>query len=160
GGELLLGHGDMMFLHPGTSKVTRAQGTLVEDSEIRRTVKFLKKVAEPSFEPQLVQIRSGEVTAGDEERDELFEDAVRIVLESQRGSVSLLQRRLSVGYSRASRLIEQIADAGIIGPFKGSQAREVHMTLEEYEQLVEKAHAQAESDGEPVPDEMDDEYQQ
>jgi len=169
GGELLLGHGDMMFLHPGTSKISRAQGTLVDDVEIRRTVKFLKKIAEPSFEPQLVQIGTGSGGGAPEERDELFDEAVRTVLESRRGSASLLQRRFSIGYSRASRLIEQMADAGILGAFKGSQAREVNVTLEEYEQMLEEVRAEESGGGEAgipeeedegggVPDELEGEY--
>ncbi len=178
GAELLLGQGDMLFLSPRTSKLTRAQGSLVADLEIRQTVKFLKNVAEQNFEPQLVQIKAPSSVEGEDlgERDPLFEDAVRVVLETQRGSVSLLQRRLTIGYSRASRLIEQIADAGIIGTYKGSQAREVNMTLEEWEALQAQAAADAgdpaasssaeeafnddeEADSD-VPDEMDDEYRQ
>jgi S-DNA-T family DNA segregation ATPase FtsK/SpoIIIE len=146
GGELLLGHGDMLFLSPRSAKLTRAQGTLVDDSEIRKTVRFLKDVAAPSFEPQLVQLKSP--GASDEEsgpRDELFDDAVRVVLESQRGSVSLLQRRLAIGYSRSSRLIEEMAEAGIIGSYKGSQAREVMMTLEEWDAMQEQMRKDAEA---------------
>ena len=73
--------------------------------------------------------------AGDMEKDELFDDAVRVVLETKRGSVSLLQRRLTIGYSRASRLIEQMAQAGIVGDYKGSQAREATITLDEWEAM-------------------------
>ena len=143
GAELLLGQGDMLYLSPRTSKITRAQGTLVDDSEIRRTVEFLKNVAEPNYEPQLVQLKSANLSGDDSERDPLFDDAVEIVLQSQRGSVSLLQRRLTIGYSRASRLIEQMAAAGIIGNYKGSQAREVVIGLDEWEAL--KAQAEADS---------------
>jgi S-DNA-T family DNA segregation ATPase FtsK/SpoIIIE len=136
GAELLLGQGDMLYLSPRTSRLTRAQGTMVDDREIRRTVRFLKDVAQQSFEPQLVQLKApGAAAADDAERDPLFEDAVRIVLETKRGSVSLLQRRLTIGYSRASRLVEEMAAAGIIGEYKGSQAREVVMTVEEWEAL-------------------------
>ncbi|MAX26461.1 MAG: hypothetical protein CMJ19_18360 [Phycisphaeraceae bacterium] len=181
GAELLLGQGDMMYLSPRTSKITRAQGTLVDDKEIRDSVKFLKNVSTQNFETQLVQIKQpGLGGESDGNRDELFEDAVRVVLESQRGSVSLLQRRLTIGYSRASRLIEEIADAGIIGEYKGSQAREVNMTLEEYEALKAQAEQgdlleggieerpadttepeeafEVDDDDEGVPDEMDGEY--
>ena len=77
----------------------------------------------------------GKVNLDLSQRDQLFDQAVCIILESQRGSVSLLQRRLNVGYSRASRLIDQMAAAGIVGNYKGSQAREVLMTLEEYKKL-------------------------
>jgi len=144
GAELLLGQGDMLYLSPRTSKLIRAQGTLVDDKEIRKAAKFLKDVAEPSFEPQLVQLK-GPASGGEDgaERDPMFEDAVKIVLESQRGSVSLLQRRLAIGYSRASRLIEEMAQAGLIGTYKGSQAREVTMTLEEWEAMKAQAEADA-----------------
>jgi DNA segregation ATPase FtsK/SpoIIIE, S-DNA-T family len=133
GAETLLGEGDMLFLKPGTSDLIRAQGTFLDDAEIRRVVKHLKEVAEPQFHPELTQLRK--VEAGDMPKDELFDEAVRVVLETKRGSVSLLQRRLSVGYARASRIIELMAGAGILGEYKGSQAREVLMTLEEYEQF-------------------------
>jgi len=146
GGELLLGHGDMLFLSPRSAKLTRAQGTFVTDSEIRQAVKFLKKVADQVFEPQLVQLKAPGNLGDDEvERDPLFDDAVRIVLETRRGSVSLLQRRLAIGYSRSSRLIEEMAQAGIIGEYKGSQAREVNFTLEEWDAI--KAAAEAEAAG-------------
>jgi S-DNA-T family DNA segregation ATPase FtsK/SpoIIIE len=144
GGELLLGHGDMLFLSPRSSKLIRAQGTLVDDLEIRRVVKFLKEIAQQSFEPQLMQLKQpGAIEGESAERDPLFDEAVRVVLETQRGSVSLLQRRLTIGYSRASRLIEEMAMAGILGDYKGSQARECNLTLEEWDALKAQAEADA-----------------
>ncbi len=146
GGELLLGHGDMLFLSPRSSKLIRAQGTLVDDIEIRKTVKYLKTIAQQNFEPSLVQIKTAGAVGDDgeaAERDPLFNQAVDIVIETQRGSVSLLQRRLTIGYSRASRLIEQIAAAGLIGEYKGSQAREVTITAEEWEAIKAQAEADA-----------------
>ncbi len=139
GAETLLGEGDMLFLKPGTSDLIRAQGTFLDDAEIRRIVKHLKEVAEPQFHPELTQLRK--VDAADIPQDDLFDEAVRVVLETKRGSVSLLQRRLSIGYARASRIIEMMAGAGILGDYKGSQAREVLMTLEEYEQLRARMNA-------------------
>jgi S-DNA-T family DNA segregation ATPase FtsK/SpoIIIE len=133
GAETLLGQGDMLFLKPGTSDLVRAQGTFVSDDEVRRIVNHLKEVAEPQFHPELTQL--GQPDTSDMIEDELFDDAVKVVLESKRGSVSLLQRRLSVGYARASRMIEQMAALGVLGEYKGSQAREVMMTLEDWEQL-------------------------
>jgi len=144
GGELLLGHGDMLFLSPRSSKLIRAQGTLVDDIEIRKVVKFLKEIAQQNFEPQLMQLKQpGEIAGESSERDPLFDDAVRCVLETQRGSVSLLQRRLTIGYSRSSRLIEEMAIAGILGDYKGSQARECNITLEEWDALKKQAEADA-----------------
>ena len=133
GAETLLGQGDMLFLKPGTSELVRSQGAFLDDDEIRDIVKFLKDIAQPQFHPELMQLNT--VDLGGAQRDDLFDDAVRVVLESRRGSVSLLQRRLSIGYARASRIIEMMAAAGVLGEYKGSQAREVLMTLDEYEDL-------------------------
>lgn len=133
GAELLLGQGDMLFLPPGASKPMRGQGTYIDDKEIRDSVKLVKSMAEAQYEPELVQIKAKIGEDGDMEKDELFDDAVRVVLETKRGSVSLLQRRLTIGYSRASRLIEQMAACGLVGEYKGSQAREATISLEEWE---------------------------
>ncbi len=152
GAELLLGQGDMMFLGPRTSEITRAQGTLVDDLEIRKVTRFLKEVAAPSFERQLMVLRApsaeGDADAGlsAAERDPLFIKAVEIIVESGRGSVSLLQRRLAIGYTRASRLIDQMGLAGIIGEHKGSVAREVIVTPEEWEQM-RRMMEEGEADG-------------
>ena len=133
GAEKLLGQGDMLFLPPGQSKLTRAQGVFTSDAEIRRVTQFLNEMARPRFDTQLVNPRGLEGDEAPGERDELFDEAVRIIIESQRGSVSLLQRRLGIGYSRAARLIDLMADVGLVGDYKGSQAREVLYTLEEWE---------------------------
>ncbi|MHC4616655.1 MAG: FtsK/SpoIIIE family DNA translocase [Planctomycetota bacterium] len=140
GAETLLGEGDMLFLKPGTSDLIRAQGTFVDEPEIKRIVKHLKEIAEPQFHPELTQLNR--LDASEISKDELFDDAVRIVLETHRGSVSLLQRRLNIGYARASRIIEMMAAVGVLGEYKGSQAREVMMTAEEYEQLRENMAAE------------------
>jgi len=149
GGELLLGMGDMLYLSPESHKLSRAQGTLVSDKEIRRGVKFLKEIASPSFERQLVQMRGGD---SDEDRiyesannssaslkaaqeDPMFDRAVEIVLETKRGSVSLLQRRLAIGYTRASRLVDLMGIAGIISDHKGSVARDVLITAADWDAM-------------------------
>ncbi len=134
GGEVLMGQGDMLFLPPGSSKLVRAQGTFVDDEELRRVVKHCREQRAPQYHPELVRI-PGSDAAGGGERDELFDQAVEIVLETGRGSVSLLQRRLTIGYGRASRLIDQMYEAGIVGEYKGSQAREVNLTKEEWDAL-------------------------
>lgn len=143
GAEALLGQGDMLFLKPGTSDLIRAQGTFVDEAEVKRIVKHLKEVAEPQYHPELAQL--GRIDPSQMTRDDMFDDAVRIVLESHRGSVSLLQRRLSVGYARASRIIEMMAASGILGEYKGSQAREVLMTLKDYERIRKQMGADAEA---------------
>ena len=133
GAEVLLGQGDMLYLANGASKPTRCQGTYIDDKEVRESVKMVKTLAEQQFEPELVQIRNANLEGESGERDPLFDDAVRVVLETKRGSVSLLQRRLTIGYGRASRIVEEMAAAGILGEHKGSQAREPIITLEEWE---------------------------
>ena len=135
GAEVLLGAGDMLFLRPGTSTLIRAQGTYVDDSEIRTIVEEVGKKHKPNFSAELMQLSCRSQGDGGGERDDLFEKAVEIVLMTGRGSVSLLQRRLAVGYSRASRIIDQMADGGILGDHKGSQAREVLMKLEDWQAL-------------------------
>ncbi len=145
GADLLLGQGDMLFMPPGASKPIRSQGTYIDDKEIRESVKLIKTLAEAQYEPELVQIKATINADGEMEKDELFDDAVRIVLETKRGSVSLLQRRLTIGYSRASRLIEQMAASGIVGDYKGSQAREAMLTLEEWDAMKAAQQVDAES---------------
>lgn len=135
GAEVLLGHGDMLLLEPGTSNLKRAQGTFIADKEIREVTKLLNKSGEQNFDTELTRMNSSDFSEGSMERDELFDKAVEIVLSSKRGSVSLLQRRLQIGYSRSSRIIDQMADAGLLGEYKGSQAREVTMTLDDWRAL-------------------------
>ena len=133
GAETLLGQGDMLFLKPGTSELVRAQGAFVDDTEVKKVVQHLAEQAEPQFHPELTQLNR--IDAGEACKDEMFDQAVRIILESQRGSVSLLQRKLSIGYARASRIIEAMGSSGILGEYKGSQAREVMLTLDEYDRM-------------------------
>src|SRR5215218_4308885 len=146
GAETLLGQGDMLFLPPGASKPNRAQGTFIDDKEIRDSVKLVKSMAEAQYEPELVQIKAPGTVDEDAAKDDLFDEAVRVVLETKRGSVSLLQRRLTIGYSRASRLIEAMAAAGIVGDYKGSQAREAMITIDEWE-VMKAAQTQDATDG-------------
>jgi DNA segregation ATPase FtsK/SpoIIIE, S-DNA-T family len=157
GGELLLGQGDMLYLSPRSSKLIRSQGTLVDDKEIRRVVRFMRDVAEPTFERSLIQLRPAgtpdELDEHDGDRngllaaqeDPLFDKAVEIVLETKRGSVSMLQRRLAIGYTRSARLIEMMGEAGILGGHKGTVAREVAMTIEEWQAIKAQAAADAEA---------------
>ena len=135
GGELLLGQGDLMMLKPTGGGLIRAQGAFVDDKEIRAVCKFLKDIAEPEFHPELMQLGTSGGLAEGEEKDPLYNDAVDIMIESGRGSVSLIQRRLNIGYSRASRIIDQLRRTGIVGAYKGSMASEVTLTKEEWEAM-------------------------
>jgi len=132
GAEKLLGSGDCLFLVPGTSNLIRAQGTYVSEAEIKKVVDFVRQQSTPSFSQELTKV-GVEGMPEDMEKDELYEEAVRIILESQRGSVSLLQRRLEIGYTRAARLVDMMAMNGLVGDYKGSKAREVLMSLEDWE---------------------------
>ncbi|MFO0827102.1 MAG: DNA translocase FtsK 4TM domain-containing protein [Phycisphaerales bacterium] len=162
GAELLLGQGDMLVLTPSTTEVRRAQGTLVTDVETRKVARFLKDVAAPTFERTLVAIKGTQAQQQQEfgndgnaavtEKDPLFEKAVEIIIESGRGSVSLLQRRLAIGYGRASRLVDQMGLAGILGEHNGSVAREVIITMDDWKRMK----AMAEEPGEPHPDDVRD----
>jgi len=130
GAEKLLGSGDMLYMPPHTSLVYRAQGTFVADGEVRDVANFLKEYAEPQFEKALT---TGERKGFDPYAvDDLYEQAAEFIIETQRGSASLLQRHFSIGYTRASRLIDLMNQDGILGDYKGSQAREVNVTLEEW----------------------------
>ena len=132
GAELLLGRGDMLMLPPGSSRLVRAQGTYMTGEEVLKIVKFWCAQSGPQYRQELRELQAAAAN-NEAAEDDLYDEAVRIVLESQRGSVSLLQRRLSIGYSRAARLVDMMAEAGIVGSYKGSQAREVTMSLEEWE---------------------------
>ena len=150
GAEVLLGQGDMLFLQPGTSSLIRAQGTYVDEDEIRTVVSALRKGSEPHYSTELMRLSAGPLDDSDGEKDGLFDEAVEIVLSTQRGSVSLLQRRLQIGYSRASRIIDQMAEAGLLGDYKGSQARECMLTLDDWQAM--KASVAADQSGESALD--------
>jgi S-DNA-T family DNA segregation ATPase FtsK/SpoIIIE len=144
GGELLLGYGDMLFLNPTVPKPIRAQGTFIDDKEIKNSVKLVKSLADAQYEPELMQVKA-KFNSDDMKQDEMFDDAVKVVLETRRGSVSLLQRRLNIGYGRAAKLVEMMAQAGIVGDYKGTQSREATITLEEWEAMKGNQQADAES---------------
>jgi len=125
GADKLLGKGDMLFLKPGEAKVTRAQGSFLRDSEIEKTTEFICNQAEPVYDEEIIKTQEKSEIIGHFEKDELFDTAVKLILESQHASVSILQRRLRLGYTRAARLIDMMEEEGIIGPFRGSKPREI-----------------------------------
>lgn len=140
GADKLLGNGDMLFLSPGTSVLLRGQGTYLSDDEITRVVDYVG-TDEQQFAHELMQLKSTDEqeAAGPgnfKNRDELYEAAIDIVVHERRGSCSLLQRALGIGYGRAARLIDFMAEDGIVGQYNGSQAREVMISLEEWEAMA------------------------
>lgn len=137
GADKLLGNGDMLFLWPGTSTLHRGQGAYVSDDEIRNVVNVCS-AHEPQYVSELVQLNTaggGEGGKKFQRDDELYEGAIEVVVREGRGSVSLLQRALGIGYGRAARLIDYMAEDGIVGEYNGSQAREVLYTPEQWAEM-------------------------
>jgi S-DNA-T family DNA segregation ATPase FtsK/SpoIIIE len=124
GADKLLGQGDMLYVPPGSADLSRVQGSFVTDQEIKDVVGYLAAQGTPEYSRELIQKRNTS-DRDPSEIDEMYDDAAKFVVETQRGSASLLQRRFAIGYTRASRLIDLMAGDGILGEFKGSQAREV-----------------------------------
>jgi S-DNA-T family DNA segregation ATPase FtsK/SpoIIIE len=128
GGEKLLGNGDMLFLPPGTARLTRVHGAFVSDQEVRRLMKFIRQQGRPNYRPEVLEAKKEveAAAAADDEYDEMYDQAVAIVTETQQASISMIQRRLRVGYNRAARMIEQMERDGVVGPADGAKPREVY----------------------------------
>lgn len=124
GAERLIGRGDMLYQSPSAAKTIRIQGAYITDKEIEAVVQFLKSQGTPEYETAIGE-RTLKVEASEEIDDELFEDAVRLVVNSGQASISLLQRRFRIGHSRAARLMDMMELKGIVGPYQGSKPREV-----------------------------------
>ncbi len=137
GAEHLLGHGDLLYMTPGMSTLRRVHGAFVGDQEVHRVVKSLKRKGKPRYIPEILEGGAGEGAtslagtmvpglASDPESDPLYDEAVRIVTETRRASISGVQRRLKIGYNRAARMLEQMEAAGIVGALQANGSREVH----------------------------------
>jgi len=125
GAEKLLGRGDMLVLEPGSDRAVRAQGGLVFDEEIERVIEFIKSQREPDYVEEMMKVPKRGQGGAKFHKDEIYEEAVKLVVENKQASVSLLQRKLGVGYTKAARLIDMMEDEGIVGPYQGSKPREV-----------------------------------
>ncbi len=136
GAEALLGHGDMLYLPPGTGVPNRVHGAFVSDQEVHRVVSSLRGGAEPNYieeilsgpsepVPGLSAANGGGTPGGDDESDPLYDEAVRIVTETRKASISGVQRRLKIGYNRAARMIEEMERTGLVGPLESNGSREV-----------------------------------
>ncbi|TDJ69304.1 MAG: DNA translocase FtsK [Planctomycetota bacterium] len=152
GAEKLLGQGDMLYSPPQSSVIRRVQGALVEDHELEALVDFVCTESVQTFNQELVQTTTGTAGAGTPveqgmAQDDMFDEAVRVILKTRRGSASLLQRALGIGYTRASRLIDMMTDAGIVGEHKGSKAREILMDLADWEEMNPSPAEQGVNDG-------------
>ncbi|MDI3299038.1 MAG: DNA translocase FtsK [Bacillota bacterium] len=135
GAEKLLGKGDMLFYPLGAAKPVRAQGAYVSERELERVLTFLRDQAGPEYVLEVGASLDDDEEAGDDEDDPLLPEAIRVVVENRQASVSILQRRLRVGYTRAGRLIDMMERRGIVGPYQGPKPREVLMTPETYARL-------------------------
>jgi len=128
GSEKLLGKGDMLFLPPGTSRLSRIHGAMVSDVEIKRIVGFLKKQQKPIFLEDIFKIKADlEENESDEEYDERYDEAVALVAKTGQASISMIQRRLKVGYNRAARMVEVMEKEGAVGPSDGVKPRNVYV---------------------------------
>ena len=148
GAEKLLGKGDMLYNPLGVTKPMRIQGCFVSDSEVEEVVAFVKQCGQPEYNQEILDHMERSAQAaeeggsgggssdGDEEEDELFDEAVEVVVSSGQASVSMLQRRLKLGYSRAARLVDQMEERGIVGPFEGSKPRAVLITKSDWQERM------------------------
>ena len=146
GAEKLLGKGDMLYFPLGLQKPQRVQGCFVTDGEVEEVVNFVKQCGTAEYsqeildhiEKQAQQAEAGASAGGgdDGEEDELFDEAVEVVVDSGMASVSMLQRRLKLGYSRAARLVDQMEERGIVGPFEGSKPRQVLVSKQEWQERM------------------------
>jgi S-DNA-T family DNA segregation ATPase FtsK/SpoIIIE len=151
GAEALLGQGDMLFRGAGTSKLQRIQGAFVTEDEIARITGHWSKQGEPEFEAELLEAREETPEEGregdfDPDRDDLLDDAIRLVVQTETASVSMIQRRLRVGYTRAGRLIDMLERRGVISGYEGSKPRQVLVTGADLPRFLSGDEA-----GEPLP---------
>ena len=159
GAETLLGQGDMLFRPVGTSRLQRLQGAFVTEDEIARLVDQWARQGEPEFDPALLEVReeADDDREGDlsPDHDELLDQAARIVVQSQTASVSMLQRRLRVGYTRAGRLIDMLERRGVISGYEGSKPRQVLVSEAELPRMLERIDGEAGSGAEASESEVD-----
>jgi len=135
GADKLLGKGDMLYLPPGSSKLIRAQGALITDQEIENIVEFIAKQGKPSYDMEIHQQLSKpetDFTASNtcNEEEELIQKCIEVIRSEQKASVSLLQRRLRLGYTRAARIMDELENRGIVGPSKGAEPRDILIDLD------------------------------
>lgn len=146
GAESLLGKGDMLFIKPGDAKPTRGQCSYVRDEEIHRVIRFIKDQQAPTYDESITkQQKSGGAAGGEDQSDEYYDEAVKLVIESNQASVSILQRRLRLGYTRAARLIDMMEQNGIVGPYCGSKPRDILVDREQW--LLENMKQKPEGEG-------------
>ena len=167
GAEKLVGKGDMLYAPLGAGKPQRVQGCFISPEEIEEVVQFVKQSGEAQYSDEVIAkieesvqekekgSKGGTVDlSAQDEGDELFPAAVEVVLETGMASVSMLQRRLKLGYSRAARLVDQMEEKGVVGPFEGSKPRQVLITKDQWQEMQFK-QGMVDAAPEPVPDELE-----
>ena len=132
GAENLLGKGDLLFIKPGDAKPTRGQCSFVSDEEVHRVIDVIKVQQTPTYNETILKEHAAGGSGGGEEQDELYDEAVKVVIETNQASVSILQRRMRLGYTRAARLIDMMEKNGIVGPYCGSRPRDILVDREEW----------------------------
>jgi S-DNA-T family DNA segregation ATPase FtsK/SpoIIIE len=132
GADKLLGRGDLLFLEPGQAKPIRAQSSYVKDAEIEKVLEFIKKQAQPVYDETILKIQDQAQIGGSLEKDELYDTAAKLVIETGQASVSIIQRRLRLGYTRAARLIDMMEQEGLVGPYVGSKPRDILVDREQW----------------------------
>ena len=125
GADKLLGRGDLLFMDPRKSKLIRAQGAWVQEKEIERVTAFIKSQRKAAYHEAVIRSQEKKQAFGDFKRDEIYDEAKRVVLETGQASVSMVQRRLGLGYTRAARLIDMMEEDGVVGPYRGAKPREI-----------------------------------
>ena len=135
GADKLLGKGDMLYLPPGSAKLIRAQGALITDQELQSIVDFIAKQGKPSYEMEIHQqlakpSAGGDIESGIDEDEEIIQQCIEVIRSEQKASVSLLQRRLRLGYTRAARIMDELEGRGIVGPSKGAEPRDILIDLD------------------------------
>ncbi len=142
GAEKLLGRGDMLFFPSGYPKPIRVQGAFVSDQEVSAVVDFLKNENQPApysdeIRDKIANASSADSAAGGSDRDDYFVEAGKFIIEKDKASIGMLQRVYKIGFNRAARIMDQLAEAGVVGPEEGTKPRKVLMSLEEFEQYVD-----------------------
>ena len=145
GAEKLLGNGDMLFYPSGYPKPLRVQGAFVSDGEVSNVTEFLKEQNTDAgynteIEKKLSQSSFGGGAGGQNERDALFTDAGKFIIEKDKASIGMLQRMFKIGFNRAARIMDQLAEAGVVGEEEGTKPRKILMSMEEFEEFLEAGY--------------------
>ena len=146
GAEKLLGNGDMLFYPSGYPKPLRVQGAFVSDAEVQAVTEFLKTQNDEAVYDTEAEARmnqpsaAGGASSGMSDRDDLFTDAGRFIIEKDKASIGMLQRMFKIGFNRAARIMDQLAEAGVVGDEEGTKPRKILMSMEEFEEFIEAGH--------------------